>query len=148
MQSKGILSLVCRVLAPVSRKRKKPTTTSSLQTDRAAARLQELQKAHNKPILGFRLGVKTRGCNGMSYTLDYAETRDPFDDVVADKGVTVLVSPQATMSVIGTEMDFVDDKLSSEFVFHNPNATATCGCGESFTTTNSTTSTSTTATGN
>ncbi len=71
----------------------------------------------------------------MSYTLDYAEKREPADDVVSDKGVTVLVSPQATMSVIGTEMDFVDDKLSSEFVFHNPNATATCGCGESFTTT-------------
>jgi len=103
-------------------------------TDRAAARLQLLQREHNQPILGFRLGVKTRGCNGMSYTLDFAETREAADDVVSDKGVTVLVSPQAVMSVIGTEMDFVDDTLSSEFVFHNPNATATCGCGESFTT--------------
>jgi len=104
-------------------------------TDAAANRLKQL-RLEGDGKNNFRLGVKSRGCNGMSYTLDYADKPDKFEDVVHDKDVTIFITPQASMSVIGTLMDYHDDKLRSEFIFENPNATATCGCGESFTTDN------------
>lgn len=108
-----------------------PPKTLSL-TDAAAARVKDLMARSDKPVLGLRIGVKTRGCSGMSYTVEYVTEEKPFEDVVEDKGVRLYIDPMALMFIIGSEMDYQDDKMQSGFVFNNPNATAHCGCGESF----------------
>ena len=100
-------------------------------TDAAATRIRELTERAEKPIAGLRVGVKNGGCAGMSYTMEYADSANAHDEVVEDKGVKLLIDPKAVLFLLGTEMDFKVDKLSSGFVFNNPNQTAACGCGES-----------------
>lgn len=103
-------------------------------TDAAATRIREIVAGAGKPVAGVRLGVKKGGCAGMSYTMDVAESVAKGDDVVElDGGLRVLVDPAAILFLLGTEMDFTVDKLSSRFVFRNPNETSACGCGESVT---------------
>lgn len=100
-------------------------------TDAAAARVREIMENSDREIVGLRVGVTNGGCAGMSYTMEYAEERNPLDEVVEDKGVTILIDPKAVLFLLGTEMDFQTTKLSSGFVFNNPNQTSACGCGES-----------------
>jgi len=101
-------------------------------TDAAAQRIQALLASRGKPSVGVRVGVRSRGCSGLTYTLEYADEKGKYDEIVEDKGVTVLVDPKAVMFIIGTEMDYVEEKLQTGFVFHNPNEKGRCGCGESF----------------
>jgi iron-sulfur cluster assembly protein len=100
-------------------------------TDAAADRIKAIMASADKPFVGVRVGVKNGGCAGMAYTMEYAEKPEKFDEVVEDKGVKLLIDPKAVMFLLGTEMDFKVDKLSSTFVFNNPNQTSACGCGES-----------------
>jgi iron-sulfur cluster assembly protein len=101
-------------------------------TDAAKSRVRELMKSRKSPCAGIRIGVKKGGCNGYVYTMHFAEAINKTDEVVKQEDITLIVDPKATLAIIGTEMDFVKDKLKSEFVFTNPNAKGTCGCGESF----------------
>jgi iron-sulfur cluster assembly protein len=101
-------------------------------TEAAAERIQALLAKRGKPSVGIRVGVRARGCSGLTYTLEYADEKGKFDEVVQDKGVTILIDPKATMFIIGTEMDYVEDKVQSGFTFRNPNEKGRCGCGESF----------------
>ncbi len=102
-------------------------------TDAAAARVKEIMDKADKAYVGLRVGVKNGGCAGQEYVFEYAETKGPIDEVVEDKGVTILIEPKAVLFLIGTEIDYEISKLSSKFVFHNPNETDACGCGESVT---------------
>ena len=101
-------------------------------TDAAVERIKTLLSAADKPVVGLRVGVKAQGCSGMSYYVEYAEKELPFEEKVEDQGITILIDPAATMFLIGSEMDYREDKLQSGFVFDNPNAKGQCGCGESF----------------
>jgi iron-sulfur cluster assembly protein len=101
-------------------------------TDTAAERIQALMAKRDEPAKGLRIGVRTAGCSGLSYTLEYADAPEEFDEVIEEKGVTVFIDPKATMFIVGTEMDYVEEKLQSGFVFTNPNEKGKCGCGESF----------------
>ncbi len=100
-------------------------------TDAAAERVREIMENSDKPVLGLRVGVKNGGCAGMSYTMEFAESAGPHDEVIEDKGVKVLIDPKAILFLLGTQMDFQSSKLSSGFIFNNPNQTSACGCGES-----------------
>jgi iron-sulfur cluster assembly protein len=102
-------------------------------TDAAAARVREIMDGAEKTYVGLRVGVKNGGCAGQEYTFAYAETIEPMDEVVEDKGVTILIEPKAILFLIGSEIDFETTKLASKFVFRNPNQTDACGCGESVT---------------
>lgn len=101
-------------------------------TESAAERIRALLAKRGKPSLGIRVGVRSRGCSGLTYTLEYADEKGKFDEIVEANGVTILIDPKATMFILGTEMDFVEDKLQSGFTFRNPNEKGRCGCGESF----------------
>src|SRR3569833_1230795 len=100
-------------------------------TDAAAERIKAGMSRADKPVAGVRVGVKNGGCAGMEYTMEYADAVKPTDEVIEDKGVKILVDPKAVLFLLGTEMDFKTEKLSSQFVFNNPNQTSACGCGES-----------------
>ena len=100
-------------------------------TDAAAERIKAIIAKADRPLAGVRVGVKNGGCAGMSYTMEYAESIGKLDEVVEDKGVKLLIDPKAVLFLLGTEMDFKIDKLTSGFVFNNPNQTGACGCGES-----------------
>jgi len=100
-------------------------------TDAAAARIKDVMARAENPVAGVRVGVKNGGCAGMTYTMEYAEKVEPADELVEDKGVRVLIDPKAILFLLGTEMDYKTEKLSTQFVFNNPNQTGACGCGES-----------------
>ena len=102
-------------------------------SDNAAARIKEIMSQDQQNSVGVRVGVKSGGCAGMSYIMEYTKEINPNDEVIEDKGVKVFVDSAAIMYLLGTEMDYKKDELSSSFVFNNPNETAKCGCGESFT---------------
>ena len=103
-------------------------------TDRAAERVQEIMAARpDDGIVGVKVGVKNGGCAGMEYTMDYVHERDPMDEVVEDKGVTIFIDAKAVLFLFGSEVDFETTKLKSGFTFKNPNQTDACGCGESVT---------------
>lgn len=100
-------------------------------TEAAADRARTLIANADRPIVGLRVGVRNGGCAGMSYTVEFAETKNPLDEVVEDKGVTLLIDSKALMFLLGTVLDFETTKLSSTFTFRNPNQISACGCGES-----------------
>ena len=101
-------------------------------SDRAANRVKEIIAQAKEPIIGVRVGVASGGCAGMSYVMEYAKKTNPNDEVIEDIGVKVLIDPKAIKYLLGTEMDYKKEELSSTFVFKNPNETERCGCGESF----------------
>jgi iron-sulfur cluster assembly protein len=102
-------------------------------TDRAADRVRDILGRAEKTYAGLRVGVKNGGCAGQEYLVEYAESANAFDEVVEDKGVTILIDPKAILFLIGTEIDYEATKLAAKFVFRNPNQTDACGCGESVT---------------
>ena len=101
-------------------------------SDSAAQRIKEIMSNAEKDSLGVRVSVKAGGCAGMSYVMEYAKEVKPNEEVIEDKGVKVLIDPKAIMYLLGTEMDYKEEKFSSQFFFKNPNETERCGCGESF----------------
>ena len=101
-------------------------------SDNAANRIKEIMSSAEKNALRVRVSVKSGGCAGMSYVMEYAKDIKPNEEIVEDKGVKVLIDPKAIMYLLGTEMDYKKEKFSSQFVFKNPNETERCGCGESF----------------
>jgi iron-sulfur cluster assembly protein len=119
-------------LTPTPRARRPRPKVVAL-TEAAAARVKEIMGKAEKPYAGLRVGVKNGGCAGQEYVLEYADAANPLDEVVEDKGVTILVEPKAVLFLIGTEIDYEVSKLAAKFVFRNPNETDACGCGESVT---------------
>ena len=109
----------------------RPRPKAMTLTDAAADRVKAIMAASGKQIVGLKIGVENGGCAGMEYTMDYAEEAGPLDEVVEDKGVTILIEPKAVLFLLGTEMDYAEDKFRSGFTFNNPNQTDACGCGES-----------------
>jgi len=119
-------------LTPAPRARRPRPKVVTL-SEAAATRVREIMAKAEKPYAGLRVGVKNGGCAGQEYVLEYAAEAGPLDEVVEDKGVTILVEPKAVLFLIGTEIDYEVTKLSAKFVFRNPNETDACGCGESVT---------------
>ena len=101
-------------------------------SDNAASRIKEIMSDVEKNVIGVRVSVKSGGCAGMSYVMEYSKEINPHDEVIEDKGVKVYIDSGAIMYLLGTEMDYKIEELSSSFVFNNPNETERCGCGESF----------------
>ena len=101
-------------------------------SDNAANRIKEIISNDKTKSVGVRVGVKSGGCAGMSYVMEYAKEINPTDEIIEDKGVKVFIDPGAIMYLLGTEMDYKKEQFSSTFIFKNPNETERCGCGESF----------------
>ncbi|MDF2964672.1 MAG: iscA [Rickettsiaceae bacterium] len=101
-------------------------------SDNAADRIKQLLAQRGKESLGIRVGVKAGGCSGLSYVIEYADEKKAFEEEISAKGVNVFIDPKAVMYVIGSEMDYVEDKFKAGFIFKNPNEKGRCGCGESF----------------
>ena len=112
---------------------RRPRPKAVTLTDAAAERVREIMANAEKDYVALRVGVKNGGCAGQEYTFAYAEQIEPMDEVVEDKGVTILIEPKAVLFLIGSEIDYETTKLASKFVFRNPNETDACGCGESVT---------------
>lgn len=100
-------------------------------TDAAADRIRSYIAGSDKPVAGVRVGIKNAGCVGMEYTMDFVDSPNPSDDLVEEKGARLFIDPKAILFLLGATMDYRVDKLSSGFVFDNPNQTDACGCGES-----------------
>lgn len=125
-------------LLTTSSRPRRPRPKVVTLTEAAAARVREIMTrprtdGGDKPYVGLRVGVKNGGCAGQEYVLNYAETIEPLDEVVEDKGVTILIDPKAVLFLIGSEIDWEETRLASRFIFRNPNETDACGCGESVT---------------
>ena len=101
-------------------------------SDNAAERIKQIMSKAENSAIGVRVGVKSGGCAGMSYVMEYANEKKPNEEVIEEKGVKVFIDPKAIMYLLGTEMDYKTEKFSSQFIFKNPNETERCGCGESF----------------
>ena len=101
-------------------------------SDRAAEKIKQIMSSNTNNSVGVRIGVKSGGCAGMSYVMEYTKTSNPSDEIIEDKGVKVFIDPGAIMYLLGTEMDYKTEEFSSSFIFKNPNETERCGCGESF----------------
>ena len=101
-------------------------------SQRAADRIREIMSKDNNNSIGLRIGVKSGGCAGMEYVLEYAKEKNLNEEIIEDKGVKVFIDPSAVMYLLGTQMDYKKEQFSSSFVFNNPNETERCGCGESF----------------
>ena len=101
-------------------------------SDNAASRIKEIMSGAEDNTVGVRVSVKSGGCAGMSYVMEYSKEINPSDEVIEEKGVKVFIDPAAVMYLLGTEMDYKEEEFSSSFVFNNPNETERCGCGESF----------------
>jgi iron-sulfur cluster assembly protein len=119
-------------VTPTPRARRPRPKVVSL-TEAAAARVKDIMAKAERPYAGLRVGVKNGGCAGQEYVLEYAEKAEPLDEIIEDKGVTILVEPKAVLFLIGSEIDYEVSKLAAKFVFRNPNETDACGCGESVT---------------
>lgn len=102
-------------------------------TEAAAERVKTLMAQSDGPVDGIRVGLRAKGCSGMSYFIEYAAAAKPLEEIIEDKGVRIFIEPTAVMYLIGTTMDFKEDEMQSGFTFENPNEAARCGCGESFT---------------
>ena len=118
--------------APATPRPRRPRPQVMSVTPAAAERVKALIEGRGKPTAGIRIGVRSKGCSGMSYTLEYAEKQEAMDEVVDTEGVKLLIDPKASLFLIGTVMDYEEEKLKSGFVFRNPNEKGRCGCGESF----------------
>ena len=101
-------------------------------SDKAAERIKQIMSNAENSAIGVRVGVKSGGCAGMSYTMEYAKDIKPNEEIIEEKGVKVLIDPKAIIYLLGTEMDYKQEEFSSQFIFKNPNETERCGCGESF----------------
>jgi iron-sulfur cluster assembly protein len=101
-------------------------------TEAALERVRHLLAQRGKPSYGVRIGLRTKGCSGLSYTLEYADEKNPLDEQMTLDDVVILIDPKAMMFVLGTEMDFAEEQMKSGFVFRNPNEKGRCGCGKSF----------------
>lgn len=108
--------------------RPSPITVS----DAAKARIRHLLSQRDKPSVGIKVGVRSGGCSGLAYTIEYADDINPYDEVVKVEDLTVIIDPKAIMYLIGTEMDYLEEQWKSGFTFRNPNEKGRCGCGESF----------------
>lgn len=106
--------------------------TPLTMTESAKQRVHDLMNQRETPAAGIRIGIKTKGCSGMSYTMEFADQASPFDEVVTIDDITLMIDPKAIMFILGTEMDYVEETLHSGFVFNNPNEKGRCGCGKSF----------------
>lgn len=101
-------------------------------TDKAVERVKYLIEKRGKPCAGIKVGVKSGGCSGLAYTFEYANEKSAFDEEINEKGVTIFIDPKAVLYLVGTTLDYVDEKIKSGFVFVNPNEKGSCGCGKSF----------------
>lgn len=130
MSGRAVIS--ASIKAVKSTRKLAATKAPIILTQAALDRAKELMNK-NPDAAGLRIGVKQRGCSGLSYTLEYANEKKKFDEIVVQNGIKIFIDAKAQLSLLGTEMDYVKSPLSSEFVFNNPNIKGTCGCGESFT---------------